>query len=146
MLKPDKPERPRQGRHEHNKGHKHGKKGKKDKEGKNKHKYQHEDFSEEENKNEVTQAPMQLTNPAIQPEMSHSQEMSPNTDIVPRCPGRVWEPISLIPSTPTVKPFSIDDLMLAAVDLTPTSDQDIKNDAPLNPKQNDLFNDEDLLS
>lgn len=133
MLKLFKQERARQGRHEHNnKRHKHGKKGKKDKEGKN---TQHEDSSEEEKEDEVTQPPLQITNPAIQP------EMSPNTDVVPRCPGRVWEP----KSSPTDKTFSLDDLMLAADNVTPTSAPDVPNNAAFTPKQNTFFDDADLL-
>ncbi|XP_066457724.1 T-kininogen 1-like [Eleutherodactylus coqui] len=155
MLKLFKPVKPTQRRFEHNYniGHDHGKK---DKGKKNKH--EHKD-----NENEVTQAPLQLTKPVIEkpndqtaPEGSRNQEITPNTDetsvsnflelptdIVPRCPGRVWQPISL---TPTHKTLSDDDL-LAAVDLTLPSDQIIEKNEPFTPKQITTgFFDDDLLA
>ncbi|XP_075717807.1 T-kininogen 1-like isoform X2 [Rhinoderma darwinii] len=172
MLKLFKPikriEQPRQRRHGHNnnKGHKHGNK---DKEGKNKHKYQHDDSSEEDNENEVTQAPLQPIEPVIQkpgnlpvvqqaPKVSYNQDISPNTDetsvldfpelpvdVAPRCPGRVWQPISQIPSIPTAETFKIDDLIFAVDNLNPSSDSDIKKNEPVTPKEISIFNDEDLL-
>ncbi|XP_073434846.1 T-kininogen 1-like isoform X2 [Dendrobates tinctorius] len=124
-----------QRQHEHNnKGNKHGEKCKK---GKNKHTFQ--DSSEENSKNEVTQAPLQQTIPATQ------KPGNLPTDIVPRCPGRVWYP-SPITGNPTAKTFSNDDLLLAFGDSTPSSDQERKINEPLAPKQVLPFNDEDLLS
>ncbi|XP_066457738.1 T-kininogen 1-like [Eleutherodactylus coqui] len=138
-------------RHEHNKGNKHAKKEKNNRKKKNKH--EHQDSSEEDNENEVTQAPLQLTKSTIQkptvqtaPEGSRNQKNSPNTDetcvldfpelptdIVPRCPGNVWQPIS-------------DDDLPAAVDSTLPSDQNIEKNEPFTPKQiTTVFFDDDLL-
>ncbi|XP_044145813.1 T-kininogen 1-like isoform X2 [Bufo gargarizans] len=123
---------PRQRRHGHNnrKEHKQDKKGMKNDKEKSGQKYPHQD-SLEENKNEVTPAPpLHLTTPAIQtpavlkvPDVSNSQETSPNTnktsvldfpgrptDVVPRCPGTVWQPKSPIPSIPAAKTYSNGDL------------------------------------
>ncbi|XP_073531104.1 T-kininogen 1-like [Phyllobates terribilis] len=127
----ERPNRQRQHGHNNNKGNKHGKKDRK-----NKHTFQ--DSSEENSENEVTQAPLQLTIPATQ------KPGNVATDIVPRCPGRVWYP-SLVISNPTVKTFSNHDLLLAIGDSTPSSDQERKKNEPPAPKQVLPFNDEDLL-
>ncbi|XP_069583331.1 kininogen-1 isoform X1 [Ranitomeya imitator] len=104
----------------------------------NKHTFQ--DSSEENSKNEVTQAPLQLTIPATQ-----KPGNLPSDIVVPRCPGRVWYPRP-ITSNSTVKTFSDDELLLSFGDSTPSSDQEGKMNEPLAPKQVLPFNDEDLLS
>ncbi|XP_069831205.1 kininogen-2-like isoform X2 [Dendropsophus ebraccatus] len=120
----------RQSRHIHNnnndndKGHKYEKNKKKSK--KEKHKYKHQtSSSEEDNNDEVPQ--------------------NPPTDIIPRCPGRVWQPKGLSLSIPTVKTLDINDLALALDGLTPSTDQDLKKNEPITPMQAAGFNDEDLL-
>ncbi|XP_071998803.1 T-kininogen 1-like [Engystomops pustulosus] len=168
ILKPVKRTFPlEQGQH-NNKGHKHGKKGKKEKEGKKKQKHHQDSSEEEDNENEVTQTPVLPTKPITQkpenmqtdqqaPGLSHNQDISPNTyeisevnfpglpTDVPRCPGRVWQPISISPSIPTPGTFTIDDLALAVEDLKPPLDQNIEKNEPPLPKQNVNFNDEDLF-
>ncbi|XP_056421288.1 T-kininogen 1-like [Hyla sarda] len=150
LLKPVKKiEQEKESQPLHVKKHKHGKK---DKEEKNKHKYKHQESSEEEeedNNDAVPQDPLQA------PKVSNSQDRFPNTekesvldlpqpptDVVPRCPGRVWQPKILIATIPT---FGIDDLALALDDLSPSSDQDKEVKEPLTIKQTLDFNDEDLL-
>ncbi|XP_040284227.1 kininogen-1-like isoform X3 [Bufo bufo] len=116
------------GHGDNRKEQKQDKKGIKHNKEKSGQKYPHQDSLEENNKNKVTPAPpLHLTKPAIQmpavlkvPDVSNSQETSPNTnktsvldfpgrptDVVPRCPGTVWQPKSLIP---TAKTYSNGDL------------------------------------
>ncbi|XP_018422601.1 PREDICTED: T-kininogen 2-like [Nanorana parkeri] len=46
----------------------------------------------------------------------------------PKCPGKVWQPLLIIPKFATEKPFIIDGLFSAADDLDPPKDQDPSTD------------------
>ncbi|XP_063772424.1 kininogen-1 isoform X2 [Pseudophryne corroboree] len=144
IVKPSKSLKPlqqsRENRHGHNnKEQKHGKKEKKDK---RKPKHDHKDVdTSEEPEGTINKSTQDFGNSHELPVHTIHQEVSSNS----RCPGKVWQPITLIPEMPTVKTFSIDDLAFAVDDLTPLSGQDTEKNEPDLQKEISLFNDEDLL-
>ncbi|XP_063772426.1 T-kininogen 2-like [Pseudophryne corroboree] len=66
----------------------------------------------------------------------------PSSTNIPKCPGKVWQPLQFVPQIPTQKPFIIGDFEFTVDDLAPPKTPD---QLPSESQPN-LFNDEDLLA